>query len=68
MTDEERMRDSLVRYLNGHDSLEELILSHDIVKCPQCQHYVLEDELVSHKWDLNDSEEKICLDCRGDEE
>jgi hypothetical protein len=38
MTNEEKMRDSLLRYLEGHESLEELKLSHSIAECqnPNC--------------------------------
>jgi vacuolar-type H+-ATPase catalytic subunit A/Vma1 len=39
----------------------------DLVECPQCYGVVHEDELVNHKWDLNNTEPKICEGCQNDE-
>lgn len=43
----EKVKLSVLRYLEGEDSEEELMNICGIVKCPECGSLVFEDELVS---------------------
>lgn len=54
-------------FLNGTDTKQELMNRFDLVKCSTCPSIELEEDLVNHKGDMGDLENKICEDCRNNE-
>lgn len=60
-------REYIKDYLNKTYTEEELSLKFDLVKCPICESFELEEDMVNHKWDLAQEEETICEDCRNNE-
>ena len=54
-------------YLNDELKETELLLKFDLKKCPICEQVELEEDMVNHKWDVQQEEELICPDCRNDE-
>ena len=58
----------LVRdYMTGNMKRKEMMNKFDLKECPLCGEVELEEDMVSHKWDIADEEEKICPSCREDE-
>jgi len=47
MEEIDKIKLSVLRYLDGQDSKEELMSICGIVKCPECGQLVFEDDLVS---------------------
>lgn len=64
---ENEVRELVRDYLNDMYSVEEILNKFDLIKCPICGEYNLEEDMLNHKWDKADAEEKICESCRGDE-
>jgi len=60
-------RETVRDYLNDELKETELMNKFDLKKCPVCGSYELEEDMVSHKWDNGDIEDKICPSCREDE-
>jgi hypothetical protein len=57
----------LVRdYLNGNLKENELLLNFEIKKCPECDEYELEEDLIDTEEKLNGSIDYICSQCCED--
>ena len=53
--------------MNDMYKREELSSMFDLEYCDGCQMFNLDEDMTYHKWDLANSEDKICVQCRGDE-
>lgn len=64
MEELEKVKLSVLRYLDGQDTKEELMSICDIVKCPECGQLVFEDDLISTEQTTGIG--SICEQCVAD--
>lgn len=66
MEELEKIKISVLRYLNGEDTEEELMNMCGIVKCPECGYLVFEDDLTDTEGMINGDIGKVCEQCLED--
>ena len=54
-------------FFNDMYERQEMLNIFDLMTCPVCSNYNLEEDMVYHKWDIGCIEEKICPSCRNNE-
>ncbi len=68
MTELEKVKLCVLRYLDGQDTEEELMSICGIVKCPECGQLVFEDELIDTEGMVNGGIGKVCEQCIEDKD
>ena len=66
MISENEVRKLVRDYLNEDVTKKELLLQLDLEEC-DCGNIELKEDMVYHKHDLAQSEDKICPDCKENE-
>jgi len=67
MMSENEARKLVRDMFNDEMKEQEMLNKFNLVKCPICGTYELEEDMEYHKWDLAQDEDKICPDCKENE-
>lgn len=65
---ENEAREFVMDFLNGELKEQELLNIFEIYHCPICGNYILDEDKTTNVWDLAETEEEICEQCRINEE